>query len=163
MATTAKAMSSARMALTLSRRFASTRSRPLRRGRGEFHSRSILEPQSATACRSREPGEIGAPFEDLDHVRDPGLSAPRCDLDGAANQVFGELAGVAHPVRTPGLIFELVGTPPRERPRVRLRFRGRSRSGRIRLRSEFAVQFPSDQAAEPGAEVDIVLRAEPLG
>ena len=34
--------------------------------------------------------------------------------------------------------------------------------GSLSLWAEFEIQFPSDQAAEPGAEVDIALRSEPL-
>lgn len=53
--------------------------------------------------------------------RNPGFSAARGDLDGVDDQFLGELAGVAHPARTPRLDFELAGTLLRDPKRQSFR------------------------------------------
>ena len=88
-------------------------------------------------------------LEHFEHGGGPGVSPAGRDLDGATDQVLGEFAGVAQVARAPRSIFEFVGTPLAKR-RGPFPLPIRPRIGSIPQWSECAIQFPNDQAADPG-------------
>ena len=131
---------------------------------------SVIWPPipSLSLARVADHDEILLPLEDLDDGGGPRVSPLGRDLDDPAHEVIGERAGVPAEARAPGAIFETPGSPPRERSGRRDRGRGRwwrgfrSRPHGSRREAQLFGQGRADQGADPGADVHVPLRLEPI-
>ena len=102
---------------------------------------------------SSDQNAVGGPLDDLGNGRFPGFPVPGCHGNDKAFEVFGEGAGVALEVRAPFPIGEASRFPAGE-------WSVGCWSVSLVLSGEFVVEGITDEAADPGTDVDIAFIAE---